>query len=508
MEQPAPMITNGDEKQGGAKNKREGPPNLMTEDERAKRKKKKDNEKAAKYRAKKLYLDQIKNIEGELNGYEEITTAWVGDRPTGSFKKVKQLTRMAKVRNKAPSLRDNWGSKAHWFHGAIVDLDGAIGDLDVAKKNNYVALPASNFMVDVPCYAPHGIQATAKNIIGKRITGVCFTVKGGATSPGYCLVEWWNKERSWIASHRVEDMDDMVLNNKRSKPINDNDKHCMKPSGTTNYDSKDRPRSKRDIKNIESYYSLFKATMGEENKGGEKKKKGIDAGDEDETKEEIADRMANEEETEKTKKEMKKRLTDEVLCISDLTEMGDSFWIGQDARKLMWKKRGVSSLPTPPPSFSTIETSFIFDTIRGNLRGRVVAMDEAMNLSLIDHKNRYWCAPSAYIAAICAIMADVRLDSLKIAKSIGWKRVCQVNGCSNRIHGLFWKEGRCYSHGAVEGKNCIKCNLRKKRVSGNMCKRCYFEENGGSFGLCRTCNSRKPRKRGGRCSSCVSEGGR
>jgi hypothetical protein len=44
---------------------------------------------------------------------------------------------------------------------------------------------------------------------------------------------------------------------------------------------------------------------------------------------------------------MKKRLTDEVLCISDLTEMGDSFWIGQDARKLMWKKRGVSSLPPP-----------------------------------------------------------------------------------------------------------------------------------------------------------------
>lgn len=172
------------------------------------------------------------------------------------------------------------------------------------------------------------------------------------------------------------------------------------------------------------------------------------------------------------------------------------------------EEKGCQFPSHPPPSFSTIETSFIFDTIRGNLRGRVVAMDEAMNLSLIDHKNRYWCAPSAYIAAICAIMADVRLDSLKIAKSIGWKRVCQVNGCSNRIHGLFWKEGRCYSHGAVEGKNCIKCNLRKKRVSGNMCKRCYFAENGGSFGLCRTCNSRKPRKRGGRCSSCVSEGGR
>ena len=139
----------------------------------------------------------------------------------------------------------------------------------------------------------------------------------------------------------------MVLNNKRSKPINDNDKHCMKPSGTTNYDSKDRPRSKRDIKNIESYYSLFKATMGEENKGGEKKKKGIDAG-EDETKEEIAERMANEEETEKTKEEMKKRLKDEVLCISDLTEMGDSFWIGREAMKLMMKKRVIVPFPSPP----------------------------------------------------------------------------------------------------------------------------------------------------------------
>ena len=79
-----------------------------------------------------------------------------------------------------------------------------------------------------------------------------------------------------------------------------------------------------------------------------------------------------------------------------------------------------------------------------------------MNLSLIDHKNRYWCAPSAYIAAICAIMADVRLDSLKIAKSIGWKRVCQVNGCSNRIHGLFWKQGRCYSHGAHRERIVVK----------------------------------------------------
>ena len=135
--------------------------------------------------------------------------------------------------------------------------------------------------------------------------------------------------------------------------------------------------------------------------------------------------MANEEETKKTKEKMKKRLTDEVLCISDLTEIGDLFWIGREARKLMTKKRGVSSLRTPPPKFSTIETSFIFDTIRGNLRGRVVAMDEAMNLSLLDHNNGDWCAPSAYIGAICAIMADVPLESLKIAKSVGWKRVAK-----------------------------------------------------------------------------------
>ena len=108
-----------------------------------------------------------------------------------------------------------------------------------------------------------------------------------------------------------------------------------------------------------------------------------------------------------------------------------------------------------------------------------MAINAAMNLSMLDRNNGDWCAPSAYIGAICAKMADVRLESLKMGKSVGWKRVCQVNGCSSRIHGLFWKQGYCYPHEAVKRKKCIKCKLRKKELVGICAKTVTLLKMGG-----------------------------
>ena len=72
------------------------------------------------------------------------------------------------------------GKKSPLFHGAIV----AFGD---TKLRNFGAVPASNFMIDVPCFAKHGGQSTAKKLVARKISGICHKTSG---HNGYNMVQF------------------------------------------------------------------------------------------------------------------------------------------------------------------------------------------------------------------------------------------------------------------------------------------------------------------------------
>ena len=87
-----------------------------------------------------------------------------------------------------------------------------------------------------------------------------------------------------------------------------------------------------------------------------------------------------------------------VVNIGQLIEMGNRRWAWQEERRLIQNPRGVTSMPFHSPRFQNIETSLIFDTIRGNLPNcRINEFDKALALSPAKQGE----AP-VYISAICA----------------------------------------------------------------------------------------------------------
>ena len=175
----------------------------VTEEELKQWKRSRNRENNKKYRKKKLYEDQIKKHEGELGVYQKPVEAWLGNKATGSFQKVTQMTKMAEVRNKVEltPFSDGYGRgmmDPNWFRGAIV----AYGD---PAEKNYDAIPEGHFRCNIPVLAPHGEQWTAKQIHGQRWTGVCHTIREGGSN-GWIYVKWeTGKDFTWVASHRVDD---------------------------------------------------------------------------------------------------------------------------------------------------------------------------------------------------------------------------------------------------------------------------------------------------------------
>ena len=85
---------------------------------------------------------------------------------------------------------------------------------------------------------------------------------------------------------------------------------------------------------------------------------------------------------EKYYEKFKAPIPGESIEIAQLIEMGNRHWTMQEARRLTQNPRGVTSMPLPPPRFQTIQTSLIFDTIRGNLPNcRIPQFDKALALS-------------------------------------------------------------------------------------------------------------------------------
>ena len=166
---------------------------------------------------------------------------------------------------------------------------------------------------------------------------------------------------------------------------------------------------------------------------------------------------------------------------------------------------GVSSTPAPPPMFDTIQTSLVYDMIRGNIRGHVEQLDSALTIDDEVHKEGNWGAPSVYINEIIGI-ARGQVHRQR-ERHDGWDKMCKVDGCKSHVHSLYWAQGTCYSHGPTEDKICVKCKKRTFLRAGRLCRICFKGDSDDNeekvLLLCRACGSRRPRKAGGRCILCV-----
>jgi len=112
-------VSQQNEKRKGAANNKKG----TAKKKRSKEQMEKDREKMKRYRKRQMYEKQIETLEGDVGKVAEKVNVWVGDRETGSFQKLTQVTRMANVRNMSPFLHKKTSnqqtSNQHHFEGLL-----------------------------------------------------------------------------------------------------------------------------------------------------------------------------------------------------------------------------------------------------------------------------------------------------------------------------------------------------------------------------------------------------
>lgn len=496
---------------------------------------KNDQEKQKRFRVRKMYESQIKDIEGAVGSYSEEVLVIVFNRGigvrSGNFQKMMQMTRIGMVRNKAPLHANKNGNvkayKPHIFRGAIV----AIGD---PKDRNYQAIPESHFKVKVPCYAKQACHATAKPLLADRLTGICNTVHvEGRESVGWVYVQWSNNERDWVASHRV--VGDVVTDNERRGPSsakgNVTDNESRGPSSAKGNDdianvvtaNSDKPQKKGVEQKVDTYYSPFASYIKKahaEEEAQKKKEKGANNRNPNGValgrgKEDMSDasgavspvvpplssvptkHIATKGKTQE--EELHEWLRSNIPSTTELVHKGNGYWRTLEVGRFY----SQSKKPRPPPDSETIHTSFLYDIVRGNIRGRIAQMDSALKFSDEAHKERNFAEPSAYIHLIC--VEAKKEQAVRPKKRKRTIKICSVDKCESCVHSIFWKEGVCYSHGNPEKKLCKQCNQTTSSRYGGLCRTCF---QGGvdkkGKGLCVVCGAREPKKTGGRCTFCVN----
>ena len=480
---------------------------------------KKDQEKQKRFRLRTMYESQIKDIEGEVGSFSKevliMVLKWENGVRSGNFQKMTQMTHIDMVRNKAPLHANKNGNikayKPHTFRGAIV----AFGD---PKDRNYQAIPESHFQVKVPCYAKHASHGKAKPITAHRLTGICDTVHvEGRESVGWVYVQWENNETDWLPSHQVVGVF-----------VTDNGRERRGPSSAKGNDdiandviaNSDRPQNKGDKQKVDTYYSPFASYIKAHAEEQKKKEKGAKSGNTNgvalgKGKEDMNDasgvvlsvvhpsfsvptkHIATMGKTQE--EELHEWLRSEIPNITELVHRGNEYWAVSEVGRYF----SQSKPPRPPPDSETIHTSFLYDVLRGNIRGCIAHMDSAFQFSDEEHQAHEWGAPSAYIHLICdpARQAQAVRRQKKRKRTI---RFCKVDKCKSCVHGIFWKEGVCYSHGNAEKKLCKKCKRSTSSRYGGLCRTCFQGGvNKKGKGLCVMCGTREPKRTGGRYNICI-----
>ena len=443
---------------------------------------KKDQEKQKRFRLRTMYESQIKDTEeGAVGSFSKqvqiLVPNWQNNNGFGggNFQKVTQMTRIGMVRNKAPLHENKNGNvkayKPHKFFGAIV----AFGD---PKYRNYEAIPESHFKVKVSCYAKQPSHSEAKPMIADRLTGICETVHvEGRKSEGWVYVQWPNNETQWLPSQQV--VGDLVTDNKRERrgpsPAKGND--VIANSG--------RPMTKPDKDKLHTYYSPFASYVKAHAEEHKKNEKGA---------------LGKEEEDMTPEEEVHEWLGSNIPNIAELVSKGDQHWHVSEIVRLYSKIKSVG--PRPSPNFETIQTSFLYDVLRGNIRGCIADVDLAFQVGDVERKTQDRSGPSPYIHLICHAATKEKV----VRRQKKRKRtmpLCKVNDCKSCVHTQFLKDGVCYHHGEEEKKLCKHCKRTSSR-HGGLCRSCYEDRvNKKEKGLCVICQTREPKKTGGKCNICI-----
>lgn len=141
-------------------------------------------ERNARYRTRKHYFDQIKQINNGRPFTNKVITVWDGDVSRGGWIQVTQLSHIGSV-----YVRGSRSKKGKSLIGVV------------AMRANGECLAIEHSLIRLvhghPCVAKQGSHKTAKGTFAKQLTGKCF-------NGIYIRVLWDTLEEEWLFSHQVE----------------------------------------------------------------------------------------------------------------------------------------------------------------------------------------------------------------------------------------------------------------------------------------------------------------
>jgi histone H3/H4 len=458
----------------------------------AETKARKNREKVARSRHKRKYEDQIKRIKEETGAMfpPVVTSIWSGDMKSGGWKEVTQLTDMANVSNSPAS-----GCKPKPFDGAIVKL----GD-------NYSAVPSSRFKIRTPCVARTGLHTTAHS--GQttwstgdsaiRLTGVCHRTRFFENSTGYTYIEWCiSGKREWLPYKSVEDTANLPrrISRRDKTDLYQYSKYKASLQSLTTFFPNDKKR--------ERWYAFFKPAVEAnetEEEGGDGEVCPIKA-----VMSRIRQNVSGiDPATAKPYHEGK------VYDIYDLIQMSNARWQRDQVKEMFLNPWRNISQKDPPPDRQTMELSLTYDIFRGNILGSLgVAVDKSLKVvhdTTITNK-------MTYVDAINDIVQQRMVANLKMTKKLkgkGTHVVCSFEDCNSRVHGMFWRDKLCYSHGPKKDIMCKTCEKRHASRASGQCRACASKHRGQDGtkihfdGWCYVCKVHKASSARRRCATCVA----
>ena len=359
------------------------------------------------------------------------------------FENVTQCTPMCIVWNSSEKSH-----KAKKFVGAIVQLDNGC----------YRAVPESEFMVKVPCWAKHGVQDTSKLCLTLRLTG---TIKLYGGDSGHKLISWCQtrKEWEWVPLGRIgEDAFDQTFEKRtRQAPsrLSQTQTQHGKDSVTT---SCPRPLC---VKNEKA--ELFMQLLHEKYSFG-KGQGQIRA------QELVA--METIEEGPKVA---------ELPDVKEIIEGTKNAY--EEHQKKLGKKKNASTSNRTTLNIATLDLSVMFEIIKGDVKG---SLGDEVNKALgIKPEDKQDC--HLYMNAMQSIAILPGPQKKK-------KKVCRIEGCTNYVKmGKISKYGTCFRH-------CPDNELKRSTLAMN---KLYNKKQRMTPPMCSGCGSRRvPNCKHKRCYVC------
>lgn len=356
------------------------------------------------------------------------------------FERVTQCTPMCTVWNSSKQ-----GQNVEKFYGAIVKLDNGC----------YRAVPESEFMVNVPCWAKHGVQDTSNLCLTQRLTG---TIKLFGGDSGHKLICWCQtrKEWEWVPLGRIgqDAVNQTFAKRNRQAPLRlVLTQHGKRSPITT---SCPPPLCVKNEK-----MELFMKLLHQKYSFGNGKEQGQDL-----VTTETIEEAPN---------------VAELPEVKEIIEETNNAY--EEHQKKLGKKKNASTFNRNALNIATLDLSVTFEIIKGNVKGSLGnEVNKAFGIKPEDKQDCH--------LYMNAMQSTVILPGPPHKKK---KKVCREEGCTTYVHRDVSKHGTCWKHCP---DNELKRSINAKRKTNN-------KEQQKTLPMCSCCESRRvPNSNHKRCDVC------